>query len=60
MPIPKIPGGHHPAPIVGKAFMIVSETESLGLSINSFDLASDPPPLAAQIISRSAPEQNSK
>ena len=47
MPIPKIPGGHHPAPIVGTVFNTQSTILSEGLSITNFDLASEPPPLAA-------------
>ena len=47
MPIPNIPGGHHPAPIVGRVLATQSTMLSEGFSIASFDLFSEPPPLAA-------------
>src|SRR5256885_14994027 len=47
MPMPSMPGGHQPAPIVGTVFSTQSAIESDGLSIANFDFASDPPPLAA-------------
>jgi hypothetical protein len=51
MPIPSMPGGHQPAPIVGTVFSTQSTIESDGLSIANFDLASEPPPFAATITS---------
>ncbi len=47
MPMPSMPGGHQPAPIVGTVFSTQSTIESDGLSIANFDLFSEPPPLAA-------------
>src|ERR1035441_3217386 len=55
MPMPSIPGGHHPAPIVGTVFSTHSTTESEGSSMMNFDFASDPPPLAATVISTVLP-----
>ena len=55
IPIPKIPGGHQPAPIVGTVFNTQSTIESDGLSITIFDLFSEPPPLAATITSTPSP-----
>src|SRR3546814_105936 len=37
MPIPSMPGGHQPAPIVGTVFSTQSTIESDGLSIANFD-----------------------
>ena len=50
-PIPNIPGGHHPAPIVGTTFSTQSTIESDGFNMANFDLASEPPPFAATSIS---------
>ena len=47
MPMPSMPGGHQPAPIVGTVFSTQSAIESDGLSIANFAFASEPPPLAA-------------
>ena len=47
MPMPSMPGGHQPAPIVGTVFSTQSTIESLGLSIANLLLFSEPPPLAA-------------
>ncbi len=47
MPIPSIPGGHQPAPIVGTVFSTQSTIESEGFSIANFDLFSEPAPFAA-------------
>jgi hypothetical protein len=47
MPMPRMPGGHQPAPMVGTVFSTQSTMESEGLSITNFDLFSEPPPLAA-------------
>ena len=55
IPIPSIPGGHQPAPIVGKVFTTQSAISSLGLSITILDLFSEPPPLAAIITSIFSP-----
>ena len=37
MPMPSIPGGHQPAPMVGTVFSTHSTTESVGLSMTNFD-----------------------
>ena len=55
MPMPSMPGGHQPAPIVGTVFSTQSTIESDGLSIANLDLASEPPPLAATITSSLSP-----
>ena len=47
MPMPSMPGGHQPAPIVGTVLTTQSTIESDGFSIASLDLFSEPPPLAA-------------
>ena len=47
IPIPSIPGGHQPAPIVGTVFKTQSTMLSDGFNITIFDLFSEPPPLAA-------------
>ncbi|MNR34799.1 hypothetical protein D3C85_1526010 [compost metagenome] len=47
MPMPSMPGGHQPAPMVGTVFSTQSTMESDGLSMAIFDLFSEPPPLAA-------------
>src|SRR6266704_834682 len=59
MPIPSIPGGHQPAPMVGTVFSTHSTPESEGLSMANFDFASDPPPLAATSISMVFPGTSS-
>ena len=46
-PMPSMPGGHQPAPMVGTVFSTQSTTESDGLSMANLDFASEPPPLAA-------------
>src|SRR6266516_3852495 len=46
-PIPSIPGGHQPAPIVGTVSSTQSTIESEGFSIANFDLFSEPAPFAA-------------
>ena len=51
MPTPSIPGGHQPAPISGTISSTQSATESDGFSIANMDLFSEPPPLAATVIS---------
>ena len=55
MPMPKIPGGHQPAPMVGMVFNTQSTIESDGLSIAILVLFSEPPPLAAQVTSTLSP-----
>ena len=51
MPIPSMPGGHQPAPIVGTVLRTHSAMLSEGFSIANFALFSDPPPLAASFTS---------
>ena len=55
IPMPRIPGGHQPAPIVGTVFKTQSTIESDGLSMTIFDLFSEPPPLAATMTSTPSP-----
>ncbi|MNR48038.1 hypothetical protein D3C85_1672220 [compost metagenome] len=55
MPIPSMPGGHQPAPMVGTVFSTHSTTSSEGLSITILDLFSEPPPLAAMLTSTLLP-----
>ncbi len=55
MPMPSMPGGHQPAPMVGTVFRIQSTIESDGFSIANFDLFSEPPPLAATCTSTLSP-----
>ena len=50
MPMPSMPGGHQPAPMVGTVLRTQSTTESLGLSMTNLLLFSLPPPLAATVI----------
>src|SRR6266853_461093 len=47
VPVPRIPGGHQPAPIVGTVSSTQSTIESEGFSIANFDLFSEPAPFAA-------------
>ena len=49
-PMPSMPGGHQPAPIVGTVLITQSTTLSLGLSIANLLLFSLPPPLAATLM----------
>ena len=58
-PMPSIPGGHQPAPIVGTVFSTQSTSESDGLSITNFDLFSEPPPFAATFTSTVFPGTSS-
>src|SRR4030095_3478366 len=60
MPRPSIPGGHHPAPIVGTVATTQSTIESDGFSITNFDLFSEPPPFAAIFTSTVLPGTTSK
>jgi hypothetical protein len=55
MPMPRMPGGHQPAPMVGTVFSTQSTMESEGFSMANLDLFSEPPPLAAQITSTWSP-----
>ena len=55
MPMPRMPGGHQPAPMVGTVFSTHSTMESDGFSMANFDFASEPPPLAATITSTLSP-----
>ncbi len=55
MPMPIIPGGHQPAPMVGTVFNTHSTIESEGFSMTNFDFASEPPPLAASVTSTVSP-----
>jgi hypothetical protein len=55
MPMPSMPGGHQPAPMVGTVLSTQSTMLSLGLSMTIFDLFSEPPPLAATVTSSSSP-----
>ena len=55
MPMPKTPGGHQPAPILGISPKIKSTILSEGLSIPSTALFSEPAPFAAILISKSLP-----
>jgi hypothetical protein len=59
IPTPSMPGGHQPAPISGTISTTQSATESDGFSIANMDLFSDPPPLAATVISSLSPGPNS-
>ena len=51
MPIPSMPGGHHPAPMEGTCSTTQSATLALGERLANLVLFSDPPPLAATVIS---------
>ena len=59
MPMPSMPGGHQPAPMVGTVLRTQSTTESEGLSMANLLLASLPPPLEATVMSTAAPWINS-
>ena len=59
MPMPSIPGGHQPAPMVGTVFTTQSATESVGLSMANLALASEPPPLLATVMSSAEPGTSS-
>ena len=60
MPMPSMPGGHQPAPIVGTVSTTQSTIESDGFSIVNFALFSDPPPFAAILTSIVPPGTTSK
>ncbi len=55
MPMPSIPGGHQPAPIVGTVFSTQATRSSLGFIMTNLLLFSLPPPLAATITSTALP-----
>ena len=55
IPIPSMPGGHQPAPILGTTSKIQSTILSFGLSIASLALFSEPPPFAAILTSTLSP-----
>ena len=55
MPMPSMPGGHQPAPIVGTVFSTQSTRLSLGFIITNLLLFSLPPPLAATCTSTVLP-----
>ncbi len=59
MPMPSMPGGHQPAPMVGTVLRIQSTMESEGLSMANLDLASEPPPLDATVMSSPSPATSS-
>ena len=54
-PIPRIPGGHQPAPRVDTVASTQSTKLSLGLRMANLDLFSEPPPLAASLTSTVSP-----
>ena len=58
-PMPSIPGGHQPAPILGTVSSTQSTMESDGFSITNMALFSDPPPLAATVTSTLLPDTSS-
>ena len=58
-PMPSMPGGHQPAPMVGTVFSTQSSSKSLGFSITNFDLFSEPPPFAATVTSTLSPGTSS-
>jgi hypothetical protein len=55
MPMPSMPGGHQPAPMVGTVFSTQSTRLSLGFIMIILDLFSLPPPLAATVTSSLSP-----
>src|ERR1700740_2932803 len=59
MPMPSMPGGHQPAPMVGTVLRTQSMMESDGLSMANLDLASEPPPLLAPVMSTPGMSQSS-
>ena len=58
-PIPRIPGGHQPAPMPGIVSTTQSDRLSLGFKVLNRALFSDPPPLAASVISIVSPATSS-
>ena len=59
MPMPSMPGGHHPPPMSGTVLSTQSTMLSDGLSIANFDLFSDPPPFAPNFTSTVSPGTSS-
>ena len=59
MPMPSMPGGHQPAPMVGTVFNTQSTMLSEGLSMVNLDLFSEPPPLAATVDFHGVPRHHS-
>ena len=57
-PMPSMPGGHQPAPIVGTVFSTQSTMLSLGFIMISLLLFSLPPPLAATVTSSLSPRHH--
>src|SRR6202035_2882367 len=55
-PIPRIPGGHQPAPKVGTVSSTQSTRESDGFRTVKLDLFSEPAPLAASVTSTPSPD----
>ena len=55
MPMPSMPGGHQPAPMVGTVLSTQSTRLSLGFIMIILDLFSLPPPLAATVMSSLSP-----
>ena len=55
MPMPSMPGGHQPAPMVGTVLSTQSTRLSLGFIMIILDLFSEPPPLAATVMSTLSP-----
>ena len=55
MPMPRMPGGHQPAPMVGSCCRTHSTMSSLGLRTAKRDLFSEPPPFAATMTSTLSP-----
>jgi hypothetical protein len=58
-PMPSMPGGHQPAPMVGTVLSTQSTIESDGFSITNLDLFSEPPPFAATVTSTASPGTSS-
>ena len=54
-PMPSMPGGHQPAPMVGTVFSTQSTRLSLGFIMMNLLLFSLPPPLAATVTSSLSP-----
>ena len=58
-PMPRMPGGHHPAPIPSTTSTTQSATEARGFSTAKRALFSDPPPLAETVTSTVVPATSS-
>ncbi len=59
MPMPSMPGGHQPAPMVGTVLSTQSTRLSLGFRMAKRDLFSEPPPFAARRTSTLSPGTSS-